>query len=125
MPNVSGTPRAVMIEGITFRAAGDANITLILSQFENVMNPTSGTAELQQTKRVPRAENVTLITNADDREQLVSFADSTDLLNMSITLRSGDTYSCRGKIEYENTETDTNRTPIQMLTEDGWTLFGA
>ncbi len=123
MPNVSGTPRGVMIEGINFNTAGDTNVVQIFTVFENTMNPSSGNAYRQMTKRVPSYESVVLMTNADDREQLKFFAESTDLVNMSITLRSGDTYATRGTIEVENNETEQSRVTLQMLPEDDWVAF--
>lgn len=120
-----GTLRNVMIEGNTYLAAADVAVSHILSQYEKAMIPTSGKAVMQMTKRIPAAESVVLITTAQEAEQLRNFANSTELLNMSFTLVTGDSYSARGTIELENRETDTGRTTIQMLPEEDWVLFAA
>jgi hypothetical protein len=118
-----GTLRNVMIEGITYLAAADVAVSHIISQYENAMIPTSGRAVLQKTKRIPAAESMVLITTAGEADQIKNFANSTELLNMSFTLASGASYSTRGQIEFENRETDTGRTTIQMLPEEDWVLF--
>jgi len=124
MGNVVGTPRNLMIEGITYRFAADVNISQMLSIYENVMLPSSGDAMLQKTKRTPNFESVTLLTNPEEADQIKRFADSTDLLNMSVTLADGSTYSARGQINFENRETDTGRATIVIMPENDWVLFG-
>jgi hypothetical protein len=125
MGRVVGTPRNMMIEGITYTFAADANVTMTLSIYENVMLPTSGSGMLQKTKRTPTAESVVLITTTGEADQIRRFAEATELLNMSVTLADGSAYACRGQIELENRETDTGRTTIQVLPEEEWTLFEA
>lgn len=125
MGNVVGTPRNIMIEGITYRLAADVNISQILSIYENTMIPTSGPAMLQKMKRTSNFESVVLLTNPEEADQIKLFADSTELLNMSVTLADGSSYATRGQINFENRETDTGRTTIVIMPEEDWVLFAA
>lgn len=123
--DIAGTPRTVMIDGITFRLAADANLTEIFTNVENTMNATSGRAMRQITKRVPAIESIPLVTNIAERAVLKSFAETLDDLNMSVTNAAGDSRSCQGTIEVENNETEQNRTTIQILPREDWTDFAA
>lgn len=118
-----GTLRNVTLEGITYLAAADVAVSQILSKYEKAMIPTSGRAVMQMTKRIPAAESVVLITTEDEAEQLKNFANSTEEIQMQYTTAKNKTYMAVGTIEFENRETDTGRTTIQMLPNDDWVLF--
>jgi hypothetical protein len=122
---VVGSLLNAMIEGITYPAAGDVDVSHILSKFENNMIPSSGDAIPQMIKRVAAAESMVLLTDANQAEQLKNFANSTEILNMSFTLADGSSYACQGRIELENRETATGRTTIKMMPVNDWTLFAA
>jgi hypothetical protein len=118
-----GTIRNVMINGVTYSAAADIDISHILSEYENARIPTSGKSIRQMTKRVPAAESVVLITSAAEAEQLRFNAESTDDLQLSFTLVDGSTYMALGSIELENRETATGRTTLQLQPDSPWVLF--
>jgi len=119
--NVAGSNRKFTINGIPFNIAADANITETISQFENSMIATSGQAMRKMMKRIQVREGIVLVTNSAEREQLISFAESTDDLLISYQIAAGDVYSCEGTIEIENNETEENRTTCQVHPRDGWT----
>ena len=121
--NIAGSLREVQINGISYRAMADVNVTETFTRWENSQMPTSGTAMRKMVRRIPLRESVVLATNAAEREQLKLFAESSEDLEMSYTNAAGDTYSSIGTIEIENNETEENRTTIQMLPVDDWTLF--
>lgn len=118
-----GTMRSFMIAGVTYRIAGDAAASQILSKFENTMIPTSGKAMRQMTARIPAVESFVLITSEGEAEQLRNIANAVQLVNMSYTTASGAEYTTTGTIEFENRETDTGRTTLQLLPEEDWVLF--
>lgn len=118
-----GTMRQFQLDGISYPIAADAAASQILSKFEKAMIPTSGKAVMQMTKRIPAVESFVLVTTEGEADQLRQFAESTKLFNMSYTTAKGSTYTARGTIEFENRETDTGRTTLQLLPEDEWTLF--
>jgi hypothetical protein len=119
--DISGSNRAFTIEGISFRVAADANFTEMISQFENSMVPTSGRAMRKMVKRILTREGIVLVTNADERQLLIDFAESLDDLKISYTNAAGDQYKCEGTIEIENNETEENRTSCQVHPRDRWT----
>lgn len=118
-----GTLRNVMINGVSYDAAADVAVSHILSQYENSRIPTSGRSVPQKIKRVATAESMVLITSAGEAEQLKNYAESTEELQLSFTLADNATYSAVGTIEFENRETDTGRTTIQMMPDTDWVLF--
>jgi hypothetical protein len=122
---VVGTLRNVIIEGVPYRAAGDVDVSHILTKYEVSMIPTSGSAEKSMVARIPAAESMVLITTAQEAEQLKNYSEAIDFLNMSFELADGSSYATQGTIEFENRETATGRTTIQMLPRDDWTLFAA
>lgn len=123
MPDVAGTIRKLSIEGISFRVAGDANLTETFTQFENSMIASSGRAMRKMLKRIPQVEGVTLLTNAAERDTLKSFAEDLNDLKISYTNAAGDTYRCQGTIEITSNETEENRTTVVILPREDWTPF--
>ncbi len=121
--DISGSNREFNVEGIAFRVAADANFSEIITQFENSMIPTSGKAMRKMIKRIPTREGVVLITNAEERESLISFAEGLDNLKVSYTNAAGDTYKCEGTLEIESNETEENRTTCQVHPVGIWTPF--
>jgi hypothetical protein len=121
--NIVGSLRDFQVNGISYRVAFDANLTEIFTKFENSLIATSGLSMRKMMKRVPSREGMVLITNSAEREQLKLFAESTEDLEMSYTTAAGDTYSAVGTFEIENNESEENRTTLQLLPNDDWTLF--
>jgi hypothetical protein len=74
-------------------------------------------------KRVPVREGIVLVTNADEREVLKSFAEGLEDLKISYTNAAGDTYRCEGTIEVESNETEENRTTCKVMPREEWTPF--
>ncbi len=120
---IAGSNRKFTIEGITYNIAADANFTETFAEYENSMIASSGGAMRKMIKRVPTREGIVLLTEALEREQLKSFAEQLDDLKFSYTNAAGDTYRAEGTIEVENNETEENRTTIQAIPRNGWTLF--
>jgi hypothetical protein len=111
----TGTVRKLVIEGITFLVAADADFSEIITEFENTLIANTGAAILKQEKRTQDVSDVVLITNGNQREQLASFADGGDTLAMSYTNRAGDVYRYTGQINVDNNQTMESRTTIGVL----------
>jgi len=123
MVAVAGSLRKLTVDGVSYNVAADANVSEIITQFENSMIPTSGAAMRKMMKRVPTRESVVLITDGADREALISVAEGLGDVPISYTNAAGDTYRCQGIIEIENNETEENRTTVQILPSGVWTAF--
>lgn len=115
----TGTVRKVLIDGISYDAAGDADLNETLTKFENSLIITSGKAVIKQEKRAQLVEDVVLITDGNARQRLTSFADDGGEGPMSYTNRAGDVARFTGTINVDNNQTMESRTTISFLpTED-------
>ena len=121
--DVVGSVRNVTIEGISFRASAGANISRIITKYENSRIPTSGNSMRKMAKRIPTFESVELNVNATEINSLKSFAESLDDLTLSLETSAGDQYKSTGSIEIENVDTDEGKATCQLQPVDDWTLF--
>ncbi len=105
----------------------DANITQKNSPFENEGIPTSGETMQKKTRIAQVAESVALATNVDEDKILVDLSARTDKYPMSYQTADGSIYRTTGFIVYENRETESGTTTIQLVpaSADGWKLFSA
>lgn len=120
-----GTPRKLTLSGITFDVMADGNFSQILSRFENEAIPTSGRNMHKMTRRPTNVEGVTLGTNEDEADQLKNLSESRDDITMSYTNASGAIYRATGRIEFENRETESGTSAIQLQPTDDWTPYFA
>lgn len=118
-----GSLRKFTVEGISFRVAGDANLSVTPTKFENSMIPTSGDSMRKMIKRVPIVESLVLITNGAENSALKSFAEDIGDLKMSYTNAVGDTHKCEGSFEWESYETEEGRSTISIQPRGDWTPF--
>ena len=128
MANNSGTIRKLVLNGVSYDVPADINITINLSSFEIEGIPTSGRTMHKMTRRVPTMEGVVLITNPSEADTLKNLAEGLADITMSVELAGGDTYKATGKINYENFETEENRSSLTLIpgkTKNAWTLFKA
>ena len=111
----TGTLRKILIDDLSYDAAGDADLNETLTKFENSLIITSGKAVIKQEKRAQQVEDVVLITNAGDRDRLVSFADGGGEGPMSYTDRAGNVARFVGTINVDSNQTMESRTTISFL----------
>ena len=122
MPDVSGSTRKCLLNGVPFRVAADANLSQIFTKFENDMIATSGDGMRKMMKRIQTLESLDLVTNALERDILKSYAESTDNIRVSITNAAGDVADCEGAIEIEKYESEENKTTIKVLPIGDWVV---
>lgn len=125
MSNISGTPRKVVLNGVTYDVPADANFTLNLSGYETEGQATSGRTMFKMTKKVKSTDSVTLSTNHDEADELRGLAESLADITMSVEYADGTVYKCSGKINYESFESESNKSMITLIPSDsdGWTKF--
>jgi hypothetical protein len=123
MSDTAGTIRKVTLDGISFDAMADTNISEVGSAFANENVPTSGRNLRKMTKRSENREGVVLAANGAEREVLKELAERTTDFPMSYETAGGDVYRATGGIEFENRETEELRASIQMLPRLGWDPF--
>lgn len=123
MGDVAGTPKKLILDGITFDFAADTNISEIGSSYVNEVIPTSGRSFLKQTKRTENREGVTIIANGAERELLKALAERQTAFSMSYETAAGDVFRTVGWIEFETRETEENRATLQLLPQAPWDSF--
>lgn len=125
MSRVSGSLQSCTIEGVGYDVLGDVNISNALNKWENDSIPTSGKAIQKKMRRIPAAESVVLGTSWEEKETLMSLADSLDTLKFALKFAGGDIIRCEGHFNIDSDESEENRTTIKILPNDGWTIFVA
>ena len=101
MARVSGTPRKVTIDGLTYDVTGDADIT-INSPTEKEGMPTSGRSMMKVTGKSPDIESVTISASPEEHEVLMQVHERLDSVPMSVTFADGSVYRAVGHINLES-----------------------
>jgi hypothetical protein len=125
MPN-SGTIRSLTIDGVTYDVPADINITFNISSFEIEGIATTGRTMFKMTKRVPTQEGIVLMTSPADADNLKEKSESLADKTFSVELADGSIFKTSGKFNYENWETEENRSTIVIIPnkcKDAWTPF--
>jgi hypothetical protein len=65
-----GTLRKIAINGVTYRALAEINVTLQPSEYKNEAQPTTGGNTRKMTKQVRSAGGIVISCNAVEREEL-------------------------------------------------------
>jgi hypothetical protein len=124
MPDVTGSIRKVLLDGVSYDAFGSTNIKETGGQWLNEGIATSGRNLHKMTKRVDSRE-VELVAMGVEREHLVELSERTADFDMSYTTASGDVYNCTGWIEFANRETEESKATITMFPRTVWSSFVA
>ena len=111
---MAGTPRALEIEGIPFRVAGDTDIAETPTKWEVTVIATSGDGEKVMKKRIESREGIVLITKAAELIQLKALAERVEDLKCSYTDADGTVWQCEGGVNVEPRQSAENRTTIQI-----------
>lgn len=123
--DLSGSVKKFTVEGVPFRVSADTNVSRKPTNVENDMIPSSGKGMRKVTRVTPKAEGFNLLVNAEEVEELKSFAESLDNVKVSYETAAGDLYRCVGQIEMEAHETEENKVTVTVLPEEDWTAFTA
>lgn len=121
--SVTGTPKKVVLDGVTFNVFADTNIKATPSAYENTAIPTSGPNIRKMVKRAEVREGITLVADGSEQEALKELAERTSDFPMAYETASGDVYRAVGWIEFESHETEENRATISMHPRRDWEAF--
>ncbi len=123
--SVVGTVKRVNVDGVPFNVMADSNFTQNNSRFENEGVPTSGETLQKKTARVQSVESVSIAASEDEDNSLKELADRNDTYPLSYETAAGRVYRTTGFIKYENRETESGTTKLQLIpsSADGWQLF--
>lgn len=120
--SVSGTPRRVTLDGVTFNVASDANFVQTPPVTTEGVRHTGGTM-MKKTLEVGQVESVTLIVTSSQNAQLEELAKRNVNFPMSYELGSGDVYRGVGQINLDNRETEENRRDVTLIPDGDWQPF--
>ena len=120
--SVSGTPRRVTLDGVTYNVATDANFSQTPPVTTEGVRHTGGTM-MKKTLEVEQVESVTLIVTSAQNELLKELAKRNVNFPMSYELGSGDVYRAVGQINLDNRETEENRRDITLIPDGEWRPF--
>lgn len=126
--DTSGTIRKVVINGVTYRVPFDINLTINLSAFETEGIASYGATMMKKVLRMPNVEGCVLLTNPLEAERLRDVAEGITDVTIAFELGDGSTYRGTGQINYENWETEDNRSTLTLIPNKAlkaWTLFAA
>jgi len=118
-----GTPRKVVIDGVTYDVKADANITYNASIYENEGIPTSGRTLQKKTKRVPTKESVTLGTSPAEAMELKAKAESLASKTLAVEYADGSTFRATGQINFESWESEEGTSTLTLIPDRDWTPF--
>lgn len=124
MGDTVGTPQGVMLDGLNYNVASDANFTMKNQRHEIEPVPTSGRTFKKMTAQAQVIEGVDLTTNALEHERLVALNDRTDSYPIGYTDAEGNNYKSTGYIKLDSRETQDGKTSLTLVNDTGgWTLF--
>jgi hypothetical protein len=118
-----GTPRKVVIDGVSYDCMMDMNITFNYSKYEIEAQPTTGKTLFKRTKRNENMESIALAVNPTELEEIRSKSNSLADKTFSVELADGSIYKSTGQINFENYETETGKATMQFLPNGEWTPF--
>ena len=125
MPS-SGTLNAVNINGVSYDVPNDINVTILYSDFELEAIATSGETMFKYTRRSQNIEGVTLMTPPGKADTLRDVANGKTDVTMSLELADGTVLRSTGRVNYENWETEENRSSLMLMpnkSKKAWVQF--
>lgn len=123
MADVTGTPRKVTLDGVTYDVFADTNIKSIPTSWENTPVPTSGRNMRKMIKRAESREGLVIVANGAEQEALKNLAEGLQDIPMSYETAAGDVYRATGFIEFESHETEENRATVHLHPREDWEPF--
>lgn len=121
--SISGTPRKVVINGISYDVFADTNITYAPSKNEREGIPTTGRTIQKMVKRIPTKEGITIAADSAELAQLKKDNESLPSKTLSVEYADGSTYRATGQFNLESWENEENKATIIMIPDQDWTLF--
>lgn len=128
MSDISGTPRKLTLDGVSYDVAADTNVTMNQSPYETEGIPTSGRTMYKLTVRNQSAEGLPIMANPVTQQQLIDLASRIVTFPMALTMADGSVWRTVGLINYESLESEENRAGIMIIPDrspGGWSLFAA
>lgn len=121
--DIVGSIRKVTLDGVTYDALHDSNVSEPGGPWQNESVATSGRNLRKMSRRSEERDGLILACNGAEREQLEELVGRTDDFTMSYQTASGDVYRCSGWVEFEKRETEEGRATVKLCPRDRWESF--
>ena len=122
--DIVGPGGKLVLGGITFRLAADANVNHGAPTHKNEAVAVSGGGNLRKmTQTTQELKSVSVLTNADELEVLRDLAAGPDDITMAYTSAAGDVFRATGFIDFEGREAESGKVELTLYPRDGWTSF--
>jgi len=121
-----GSLLAVSIEGISFVPVADIDVSIVLNQWDNELEPNgSGPASTKSVRKVPSASNIMLRADAVEHGYLRDWSDDATIVEFYMTLRDGSVYGCRGLLKVDEVSTAAGTVSISIYCKTKWDISAA
>jgi len=123
--SVSGSILKVLINGLSFNAAADANVAKTPTVEKEAM-PHSGGNMIKVTAMSGNVEALKLLCTSTEYEVLEAIAESNSFVPMSYTMADGSVWRTNGTIMLGNYESEENSVEVTMMPASRkWDLFSS
>lgn len=119
---VSGSLRKLLLDGIAFQVAGDANAAKTPKTTKEAVVHSGGNS-IKIMKASGQVESVTTIVSPSEYETLEELANRTSPIPISYQQADGKTWVSNGHVNLDNYESEENRCDLTLIPEGNWDLF--
>jgi len=121
--DVSGSIVKAAINGVTYRVAADADLSVTPAQFKNEAIASSGGNFRKMGKQAEEVKNCVLLVNADEKATLKGLAENVATVTLSYTTAAGDVYRATGWINFDSWTSQDSKATLSMFPTDKWESF--
>jgi hypothetical protein len=121
--STAGSIKGVLLDGVAFDAAGDADVSFTLGKYVNERIVIVGGTKLKKVARGQDAQNLTLIVDKAGIISLEALQDRNDDFPMSIIDQDSVAWVCKGSIALGEYTTMDTRISVTLQPAGEWTLL--
>lgn len=121
---ITGTPRKVVIDGITCDVPQDVNVSFVPTKWKNEAIPTSGRTLTKRTKQI-RTKELVVVASPSELEVLAGKADSLASKTFSLEYADGTVYRGAGQMNIDKWESEEGKATVMLIPDNDWTVFAS
>lgn len=121
--DTTGSIVKVAINGITYRVASDADLSVPGARFKNEALASSGQNFRKMTKQAEEVKSCVLLVNGDERATLKGIAEAIGDVTLAYTNAAGDSYKATGWINSESWTSQDSKLTLSLFPRDTWESF--
>ena len=118
-----GSLLGVEINGISFVAVADVDVSIVLGRWNNEAVPNgTGPASTQSTRKVPGASGIDLRANSTELGYLITWSDAAEDVEFFMTKRDGSVWGCFGLLKLDDASTGKGTVSIAIQCRTKWDI---